>query len=161
DEYGAVVGEIEKLCLYARRRSQITEQDVTELVGLSREEKIFACMDAAGAGDARRALSAWRDVLATDRSAAFRAVGGVAFVLRKWLRAQQMADEGLSPRAIAPKVMMWGRENQLAEILRRQPARRVKRLLSRLAELDSQAKAGARSIETGIETLLLETAAPE
>ena len=160
EELGAILGEIEKLCLFAGDRAEIREQDVVELVGLSREEKIFACMDAAGAGDVRTALAAWHDVLATDRSAAFRAVGGVAFSFRKWLTAQRLASEGLSPKAIAPKAMMWGREALLGQILRRQPAAKIKRLLSRVADLDSQAKSGARSIETGIEALLLETAAP-
>lgn len=157
-EMGLLVGEIEKLVLYAADRATITGRDVDELVGLSREEKVFAVMDAAALGDAPQALSLWRQVLASDRDAIYRAVGGIAYMLRRYLAAHRLVGEGMPPRAAAPKVMMWGRENELEQILRRLPAPRVRRALAGLAEIDAQAKVGQRSIESGVEAILVEVA---
>lgn len=154
-EQGAIAGEVEKLCLYALDRPTITDHDVSELVGQSREEKIFAVMDAAASGRPAEALRLWRQVLATDPEAIYKVLGGMAFVLRRWIGAHEMRAAGESAWDIAPRVMMWGRANELEALLRRLPAPRVKRALASLAELDFQVKSGARSIETGVETLLL------
>lgn len=158
EEQGAIASEIEKLCLYIGDRSEISDTDVSDLVGRTREEKIFAVMDAAAAGRPADAMRLWQQVLATDPAAAFRAVGGVAFVLRKWLAAHQMLAEGLSIRAIAPKVMMWGRERELEALLARVGPSRLKRFLAQLAQMDTQAKLGTRSIGRGVEGLLLQIA---
>lgn len=159
-EQGALANEVEKLTLYALDRQSVTEQDVDELVGLSREDKIFAVMDAAALGRLAHALALWQNVLTTDPAAVFRALGGVTYVLRRWLTAHALLDEGQSPRAIAPRVMMWGREAELEQILRHLPARAVRRLLAATADLDAQAKSGGRTIEAGVEALLLALANP-
>lgn len=155
---GLLSNEVEKLALFVGDRATITLADVQTLVGLTREEKIFAVMDEAAAGRLAPALAGWRAVLATDPAAAFRAVGGIAFVLRKWLTAHQLRDEGALVRAIAPKVMMWGRENELQSLLLRLSRRDVGKLLDQLATLDTQAKSGSRSIENGVEALLIAAA---
>lgn len=153
-------GEIEKLALYAGQRREITLDDVTALVGQTREEKVFAAMDAAAEGNLYKALSLWHQVLETDPAGVYKAVGGVAFVLRKWLTAHNLAAQGAPLGAIAPKVMMWGRERELAALLERLPARTIRRYLAALADLDSQAKQGLRSIENGVELLLARLATP-
>lgn len=157
-DQGLLANEVEKLATYVGRRPEITVQDVRDLIGQSREEKIFAVMDAAGAGDLPAALRLWSAVLATDPAAAYRAAGGLAFVLRKWLAAHELLVDGQTIPAIAPKVMMWGRERELDALLRRLPAAHVRRLLAQLATVDSQAKSGTRSIENGVEALLISAA---
>lgn len=159
NEQWALSHEVEKLCLYAAERPAISAQDVRELVGQSREERIFAVMDAAGAGRPAQALQLWHQTLASDPAAVFKALGGMAFVVRRWLGAHEMLKSGANLRTIAPKLMMWGREAELQALLTRLPPRRLSRLLAAIAQLDSQAKGGLRSIDTGIEALLLETSA--
>jgi DNA polymerase-3 subunit delta len=157
-EAGMLSAEVEKLALYAGERETITERDVAELVGQSREEKIFAAMDAAGAGHLPEALRLYRQVLASDPAAVFKMVGGVSYKVRQWLSAHQMLAEGVRISSVAPRMMMWGREQELEAILKRLPPDLLHRLLAALADLDSQAKSGARSIETGIETILVQLA---
>lgn len=159
-EQGILAAEVEKLSLYAHDRPAITADDVSDLVGLTREEKIFAVMDSAATGRLPEALQLWHNVVATDPAAVFKAVGGMAYVLRRWLTAHRMLADGLPVRAIAPKLRMGGREHELDSLLRRLPPARLRRILATIARLDSQAKVGAQSIETGIEALLLEVAAP-
>lgn len=157
---GALACEVEKLSLYVGGRAEITEQDVIELVGMSREEKVFAAMEAAGAGRLRQALHLWRQVLSSGgRAVEYMATGGVAFTLRKWLKAQRLLSGGAAPAVIAPQVQMWGRQQELEAILARLPAGCIEQLLVDLAELDAQAKIGVRSIESAIEALLVRTAA--
>ncbi len=158
-DQGLLAGEVEKLALYVGDRAEITEQDVADLVGLTREERVFAAVDAAGAGRLRDALTLWEEVLATDPEAVFKALGGVLFVVRRWLTAHELLDSGESIRAIAPKVMMWGRERDLEAILRRIPRDACRRLLAQVADLDAQAKLGLRSIDTGVALVLARLAA--
>lgn len=157
---GILATEVEKLALYAADRPNLTESDVTDLVGQSREEKIFAVMDAAASGRLTDALYLWHQVLATDPEAVYKALGGIAFKVRQWLSAHHLLADGNSVSEIAPRVMMWGRQRDLEALLRRLSPALLRRLLAALANLDSQAKSGTRSIETGIELMLVRLASP-
>lgn len=157
-DQGIIATEVEKLAVYATDRSAITEADIAELVGQSREERIFAVMDVAALGQAREALTLWRQVLASDPAAVFKVLGGMAYVVRRWMAAAQMVQEGMPVHAVAPKVMMYGRANELEQILRRYPLRRLGAVLAELADLDGQVKTGARSMEMGVEALLVRLA---
>lgn len=154
-EQAIVSMEIEKLALFAGARGDITSDDVALLVGQTREERIFAVMDVAGAGRTAEALRLWHQTLATDRAAAFKAIGGMAFVVRRWLSAHRLRAEGASLREIAPRMLMWGRERELETILSRVPSRRAAATLAALAETDAAAKSGSRSLENGIEAVLI------
>lgn len=157
---GTLASEVEKLCLYVGDAADIQLQHVHDLVGQTREEKVFAVADAAAAGRLPDALRLWQQVLDTDAAAPYRAVGGLAFCLRRWLTAHQLAAEGQPIRSIAPRVMMWGREAELQTILKRLSPRALRASLAAIADLDSQAKSGLRSIERGVELLLVRLAAP-
>jgi DNA polymerase-3 subunit delta len=159
-DLGQLAGEVEKLSLYVGQRPAITAEDVGELVGQTREEKVFRVMDSAGAGRLAEALTIWHQVLATDPAAVYKALGGMAFVIRRWVEAQQLRAGGASIREIAPRMMMWGRERELETLLNRLPPARLSELLAAVGELDSQAKSGKRSIDTGVEELLVKIAAP-
>lgn len=158
ENQGALSCEMEKLTTYIGDRPAITDADITELVGLSREEKIFAAMDAAAMGRMSQALAMWQQALSTDTKAEFKVVGGVAWCLRRWLSAHTLAAQGMPIGAIAPKVSMWNRESELSAIMRRLSPQFLRRQLAQLAELDAQAKVGARSIESGVEVLLVRLA---
>lgn len=153
---GMLQNEIEKLAMYCNKRATITDEDIDLLVGQSREERIFAVMDMAATGKTSRAMAMWHQVLDCDPAAVFKVLGGLAFCVRKWMSAHQMVAAGESVFSIAPKVQMWNRHQELEQILRRMPPLRVKRLIATLAELDAQAKVGARSIENGVEAVLLD-----
>jgi len=141
EDTGVLAAEIEKLATFVADRSAITSADVAELVGQTREQKIFAVMDAAGAGDVQQALRLWQQTLATDPDASYRAVGGVAWALRQWITAKETGG-GRSWRPAPARLS----------------ARSIRRALAAVADLDSQAKSGLRSIETGVEMILVRLA---
>ncbi|QOJ13832.1 MAG: DNA polymerase III subunit delta [Planctomycetia bacterium] len=157
-EQGQLAAEIEKLALYSAARPEITDADVTELVGMSREERIFAVMDAAALGRPAEALRLWQQVLRSDPAAIYKAMGGMAFMARRWLGAAQAVRNGESVHAIAPRLGMYGRGQELEQILRRQSPARLAWLLAELGDLDWQVKSGLRSMEMGVEALLLRLA---
>ena len=99
-------------------------------------------------------------VTATDKDAVFKAVGGMCFKVRGWLAAHQMLADGMDTRAVANKAGLWKNPRDLPNLMRRQPPLRLKRILARIAQLDSQAKVGGRSIDTGIEAILAVLATP-
>lgn len=141
EDTGVLAAEIEKLATYAAERPAITSDDVASLVGQTREEKIFAVMDAAASGDVTGALRLWQQTLATDPDASYRAVGGVAWVMRQWITAKESGG-GRSWRPAPARLS----------------ARSIRRALAAVADLDSQAKTGLRSIETGVEMILVRLA---
>lgn len=154
-DQGILSNEVEKLALFVGSRPLITDRDLSELVGQSREEKIFAVMDAALGGDGREALRRWRHVLSTDPSGAYKAIGGMAYSVRSRLAAHALIAGGEPLNEVARKVNMWNRGAELSRQLRRCPPRRLERLLNDMAELDSKAKSGLRSMELGVEALLV------
>ncbi len=158
---GLLAAEVEKLALYVGDRPAISEEDVADLVAPTREEKVFSAVEAAAGGRSYEALRLWRQVLETDPEAVYKALGGLTWKLRQWLTAHRLLREGNSLSGIAPKVGMWGRETELEKLLNRMPAQRLRSLLAAAAELDSQVKSSLRSIENGVEALLLRLAAPD
>jgi DNA polymerase-3 subunit delta len=71
-QLGLLDMELSKLATYVIPRTAIRQEDVEELVGASREEKVFGLTDAISAGDAGGALALWDQVMAMDRKAEFR-----------------------------------------------------------------------------------------
>lgn len=153
---GMLTNEVEKLSLFVGERPGITCEDVDELVGLSREEKVFAAADAALLGRTSDALRLWQQVLETDAAAPYKALGGLAFVVRRLLAAHRMVADGVPLSAVAARVMMYRREPDLERQLARCAPRRLTRLLAAMAELDQRVKLGLRSYEHGVEALLIE-----
>jgi len=124
-------GELGKLATYVGSRCEITAGDVDALVGHYREQTVFAVTDAMAAGDAGTALTEWRQVLATDRAAPGRAIGGLAWGVRRLLDARRRLDRGESIGTLARefradagvfakrmrRCTVAGCEDQLADLL--------------------------------------------
>lgn len=159
NESGILAGEVEKLCTYVGDAATVTAAHISELVGQTREEKIFAAADAAALGRLGEALAIWQQTLATDRAAPYKAVGGLAASLRRYLAAQELRATHADAKAVLGKLMMWGRPREADLLLRNQTPRRLRQALAALADLDAQVKVGARSIERGVEVFLTRLAA--
>ena len=98
---GALDAELSKLALYVADRKQITTADIEALVGHHREEDVFGVTDAMASGDTAKAFAQWERVLATDRAAPMRAVGGLAWGIRKLLDLKAQAEAGASVYSLA------------------------------------------------------------
>lgn len=160
NDQGMVANEVEKLAIYTAARPSITSDDVAALVGLTREELIFATVESAALGQLSDALTRWRQMLALDKDVIYPALGGIAWKLRSLLAAHQQKAGGGNLFSIAAKSGFYNRQEELGRILARLPELRLARAIAQVAHLDQQVKTGLRSIESGVEALLTELAAP-
>ncbi len=155
----ALDNELSKLSVYVGSREQIGIEDIEALVGQHREEAVFRVTDAMAAGDVEAALRAWEHVLATDRAAPVRAIGGLASAVRRLLEAKQAQASGESlqsmvNRRLAPNAAM------LARRLDSVSAEELKRQLCDLCDADLASKTGLGDIASAIETYVVKHTRP-
>lgn len=152
DEPAIYLAEIEKLATYANDRANITVQDVQALVSPMRAELVFAVTDAMADRDPGRALALWEQVLASDKEAQYKAVGGLAWGLRKLMRARRMIDRGVPIGQALKDAQLWGE----AAAARAQSftVRQLESQLTRLAEIDVSTKSGG-DIRTEVQNFIV------
>lgn len=157
DDLGVLDAELGKLAAYVGRRGTITLADVEELVGLRREEKVFGILDAMLEGDASRALALWEQVWATDRAAPGRAIGGLAWSVRRILNAARDLQAGTPPAHI--RRQYWIDPDRLGQLLRSPGLPVLEDCLLRLRRADADIKSGLGSVQTAIERYVVECTA--
>ncbi len=145
--------ELAKLALYVGSRDQISAEDVANLVGQYREQTIFAVMDAISEGKARDALNEWHQVISTDRSAQGRAIGGLAWGVRRMLEARKRVDAGESPHAMARS--FWTDPDVFARRMQRMSVTRCEDQLQDLLDADLDSKTGASTVNSAIEKFIV------
>ncbi|MFO0974270.1 MAG: DNA polymerase III subunit delta [Phycisphaerae bacterium] len=151
--------ELSKLATFVLPRERIAREDVETLVGAQREEKVFGICDALAARDARGALALWHQVLASDRDASFRAIGGLAWTVRRMATARRLVDQGMPAAAAVRQVGMYGNTALLASRITRFSADSWEGILRRLLRIDVGAKSGLADVEAAVETLIVELCA--
>lgn len=153
----ALDAELSKLAIFVGQRGDITAADVETLVADYHEENVFAVCDALAGGRAKEALELWHQVLATDRAASARAIGGLAWAVRRLLQARCALDGGASAYALAKEMRMDAAA--LTRRLQRWTRRRIENLLADLMQADLNSKTGLGSTASQIERLLVKHAA--
>lgn len=149
----ALDAELSKLASYVGRREEITTSDVDTLTGRLRQEKVFAVTDAIDAGDTATALDHWHQVLATDRAAPARALGGLAWAVRRLLETRRQWEEGADIRSLArtmftdPHVLVHRFQN----VSNKELEQRQRDLLT----VDLDVKTGLTTVEVAIEKFIL------
>jgi len=155
-DLGVLDGELQKLALYVGERERITAADVEALVGQYRQERVWGILSAIAAGDEPRALALWEEVWQTDRAAPGRAIGGIAFTVRRLLDAKRAQQAGASVRQVAGILMRRGDEQRLQAELAAFSLAQVEGMLCRLLEADVAAKTGLASVRSSIEAFIVE-----
>lgn len=150
---GALDAEVNKLAAYIGARNEIAAGDVAAVTGKHREENVFAVTDALAEGNATRALLSWEQVLATDRSAPGRAIGGLAWALRRLLDARREWEAGADLRSLSGRLFVD--PEVLKRRLERATVADLERQLSDLLEADLAIKTGASTIELAVEKFIV------
>lgn len=157
DELGALDGELGKLALFVRDRAGITAEDIEALVGRHREEDIFKVTDAMASGDTAGALTQWERVLATDRAAPARAVGGLAWGIRRLLDLKLKAMSGTPMHILAKQA--YTQPNILEHRLARVTVSTLQTQLSELLDADVASKTGLCAADSAIEKFIIKHSA--
>lgn len=153
-QLGLLNMELSKLATYVAPRTQISEADVEELVGESRTEVVFRIADAICAGDSRRALELWDQVISHDRDAEYRAVGGLAYAFRRLAEAKRQVEQGVPVFDVARKMGPFTDASRLGRELQRFSLRQWEDLMVRLLEIDLANKTGLGGPQLAIEKLI-------
>jgi DNA polymerase III delta subunit len=154
-QFGILDMELSKLATFVHPKAEIRTVDVDEIVGLSREEKVFAIVDAIAGDDAALALNLWDQVLATERGAEYRAVGGMAYAFRKLAAAKRLVASGSSVGQAAKAMRVWGGPQTLGRQLERFSLRQWEDHLRRLAAIDLGSKTGLGDVRSAVECLIV------
>lgn len=164
DDLGRLDAELSKLATYVRPRRTILPADVESLVGASRVEKVFGITDAIARRDAPAALALWDQVLAGDRSAEYRAVGGLAYGFRKLAEAKRLVEQGVAVADAARQANIWTQPANLSRQLDRFSAGQWLDHLVQLLRIDMGAKSGLGTAQSAVEKFIVqlcETPGPE
>jgi len=153
DSSGLLDAELSKLATYVGDRPEIAEADVEALSGSTREEKVFAVMDAVFAGNAAEAMKQWEQVLATDRAAPGRAIAGLAWSVRRLLAVKLDHEAGVSAYELAQKLFTDPRTAE--RLLRSVDRERLLDMQRDLLAADVAVKTSGSSMESSIEKFIV------
>ena len=159
DNFGLLRGELEKLATFVAPRSDIQIADVEALVGQSREQNVFGITDAIAERKPLRALQLWHEVLMTDRAGPFRAVGGLAFGVKKLVAARSLMDGGYSVQKARSELRIWTNTAALERQLQRFSRRQWEDVLLRLLRIEANSKSGLGEVEVAVEKLIVDMCA--
>ena len=153
DSLEALDTELTKLALFVGERPAIDISDVEELVGNQREQNVFGVIDAIASGDAATALHQWERVLATDRAAPARAIGGLAWGIRRLMEIKEEAERGTPVNVLARKA--YTSPDVLQRRLQMVSIGQLQAQLSELTEADFATKIGKTTVPVAIERFIV------
>lgn len=158
-DLGSLDNELAKLALQSEG-GRVTADLIAGGVAFRREQEMWTMTDALAAGRPQEALRIWRQLLATDNSAEFRAVTWLAIWLEKSIGALRLAAHGRNAFAIARELNIWPASNAepLVRTARALGEARLRRATDRLAEIDFRIKTGLGEAPRAVEDFILETA---
>lgn len=150
----AMQNELDKLAIYAGERTTITADDVSAVVGVSREFNVFELQNAIGEGKSRRALDILDRMMTAGESAIMIVVMLTRFymVLMK-LRGLQQKGTGGKESAREAGVNPWFLDQYLTA-LRRLPGGALEDAIDALAKADEELKSSSGD-DSGIMQVLL------
>jgi len=157
DALGQLDSELAKLAAYVGNREEIVPADIDVLTGQSREEKVFAVTDAIAAQDAAGALRHWEQVLATDRAAPVRAIGGLAWGIRRLLEARRDWESGADLGELARR--LFTDPATLRRRLESLTGERLEEQQRDLLAVELAVKTGVSSVEVAVEKFIVKHSA--
>jgi DNA polymerase III delta subunit len=155
-DLGTLDGELGKLALQAQR-GRVTAESIADGVAFRREQEMWAMTDALAAGRPHDALRIWRQLVATDTSAEFRAVTWLGMWLEKSIGALRLASKGQGTYAIAQAMRIWPASNAepLIRTAKSLGEARLRRATDRLAAVDFRTKTGLGEATRAVEAFIL------
>ncbi|MFQ5428841.1 MAG: DNA polymerase III subunit delta [Phycisphaerae bacterium] len=147
DDAGMLNMELAKLATFIAPRTEIRAADIDALVGHSRQEMVFRVTEAIAKRRPGQALALWRQVLASDRDASYRAVGGLAHGFRELAEVKRAGPQA---SWVGTKILPQSERFSLA---------RWHEILVRLLRIDLGSKSGGGTVEVSVEKLIVELCA--
>ena len=154
DDPGRLCSEMDKLAMYVGDRKQVTEKDVSVLIGHNRIFDVFSVIDLMTAGNTGGAVERLRNMFANDKSSEYTAVGAFAFHFRKMFKAKRMLEKGANQNQVAGKLRVFGDRDAFFRQLRKVSLEWIGAVLCQLARIDHAVKTGQMTGSVAIEQLV-------
>lgn len=155
-DLGSLDNELAKLALQAEN-GRVTAAMIADGVAFRREQEMWRMTDALAAGRPQEGLKIWRQLVATDTSAEFRAVTWLAIWLEKSIGALRLASQGRNAFSIAQTLRIWPASNAepLLRTARALGSERLRQATDRLAQIDYRTKTGLGEATRAVEEFIL------
>lgn len=149
--------ELDKLAAYAGERNTIEQEDVRALVGGWKVETTWKMLDELRDGRIGHSLELLNDLLESGE-APLKLLGGIGFVVRKYVEAAELARQGMSLNDALRQAKVFPRDlDAVGKYLRRIGRPNAEKFLTRLMQADGDLK-GRSTVRDSIrmEQLLVE-----
>jgi len=157
DEPGILRNEIDKLAAFVNTAKNITEKDISEIIGHNRAFDAFEVIDSMMAANAGKALEQLRVMFQSDKDTEYKILGAFAWHFRRMFSAAALLQKGERPDMIAKKLRIWNQQ-EFFGIIKKVGLKRIGDCLRQLAEFDYEIKTGKATSQTAIESLIIQFA---
>lgn len=131
---------------------------IHKLTGSNRQFNVFNVIDAMTVGQTSLALSRLDQMLSHNRDAQYTVVGAFAWHIRRLYNARLMLDRGQYPQAIIKELRIWSQGDRFIGQVKGLKLHRIAAMLTGLMDLDYAVKTSLRTVNTGLEKLIIEFA---
>jgi DNA polymerase III subunit delta len=157
-DLGRIDSELSKLATSAGEGNPITEQLISELVGLTREEEVWAIQSYLLCGDPDRAMSELRVVLGNSpRNNAVPVVFACSDLARKLMGASEAMAQGINSNVIGKELKLWpaSSKDTILRTAKRLGPTRARALFDECVAADVASKSSSADMGIMLERLML------
>ena len=146
--------ELAKLAAFIGSDDAVTRDDVSALVGRSREEHAWVLQSAIMTGRPSESLGKLRDLFEVSRLPEELVMWAISDLLRRLHAAAQLLRQGMAPRTVAQQLRLWGPTgDRIVDTARRTSPRRLAHLLQLAVNSDRLSKRGFGRTNRNLERL--------
>lgn len=158
-QMGGLASELDKLCLFAGKGQEIHIEDINQLVERTIEQNVFVMVEHIANLKLDLALGIFYELL-KQREEPIKIVALIARQFRIILQVKELGGQNYSQQQIASQLSLHPYAVKIAgEQARRFDVNTLKKVLSKLAQLDYEMKSGKIDKVLGLELFLLQLAA--
>jgi len=157
DEPGILRNEIDKLAAYTNSTKNISEKDISEIVGHNRAFGAFEVIDSMMAANTGKAIEQLRVMFQSDKDAEYTILGAFAWHFRRMFSAAALLAKGERPDMVAKKLRIWNQQ-EFFGIIKKTGLKRIGDCLRQIAQFDYEIKTGRATAQTAIESMIVQFA---
>ncbi len=156
-DLGRIDTELSKLATAAGAGNPITADLVKELVGLTREEEVWAIQSYLLCGDPARSLGELRVILGNSpKNNAVPVIFACSDLARKLMGASEAMAQGVNPMTISKELKLWGAgKDAILNTARRLGPARARALFDECVAADVASKSSSADLGIMLERLML------
>lgn len=159
EDANLLTNEIDKLAIYLATpqdsKTTIDLPTIHQLTGSNRPFNVFNVIDAMTIGQTALALRRLDQMLTRNREAQYTMIGAFAWHIRRLYNARLMLNRGQHPQAIIKQLRIWSQADRFIGQVKVLSLGKIAAILTELTDLDYAVKTSVRSVNAGLEKLII------